>query len=380
MGVMSQFATDSYTPSLPHIAEHFHVPEIMSKLTVGIYFLGMGLSTFLMGYFIDQYGIKKVLIGGYLLFSLGSVLCFFAQSEGMLILFRLIQGVAMAGSLVGFRALMKDVFKEGHHLARASLIISSVVSFTPPLAPISGGIIQEYLGWRYNFALHLILAVLIVLIIIKYLHVKSSSIARQKFWRRYRAIFLNKTFMLNAACSGCAFSIVFVFVTLAPFLCQDVLDLTPTQYSWLLAAIIMPPAILVILLKNIVSRLNMDALMIGCASISIIGGVVMALSYVLWGSAIKTIIIACIIIFSGNAFQYTATYVCAYKNITDNVGAASAEYGFMQIMITSLVSLGVSTITINSQWPLGILMAIPAFGIIVIKLIEIKSSSSLASQ
>ena len=77
----------------------------------------------------------------------------------------------MAGSLVGFRALMKDVFKEGHHLARASFIISSVVSFTPPLAPISGGIIQEYLGWRYNFALHLVLAVLIVLIVIKSLRV-----------------------------------------------------------------------------------------------------------------------------------------------------------------------------------------------------------------
>ena len=76
--------------------------------------------------------------------------------------------------------------------------------------------------------------------------------------------------MLNAACSGFALSIVFVFVTLAPFLCQDVIGLSPTEYSWLLAAIIMPPAILVILLKNIVSRFNMDRVMIGCASISMI--------------------------------------------------------------------------------------------------------------
>ena len=82
------------------------------------------------------------------------------------------------------------------------VLLSAALSHLPHLRhSISDGIIQEYLGWRYNFALHLVLPVLIVLIIIKYLHVKSSSIGRQKLWRRYRAIFFNKTFMLNAACS-----------------------------------------------------------------------------------------------------------------------------------------------------------------------------------
>ena len=379
MGVMSQFATDSYTPSLPHIAVDFHAAEIMSKLTVGVYFLGMGLPAFFIGHFIDQYGIKKILISGYLLFCLGSILCFFAQSESMLILFRFIQGIAMSSSLVGFRALIKSVFKEGHHLAKASFIISSVVSFTPPLAPVAGGIIQEYLGWRYNFVLHLILAVLIMLFILKYLKIESSPNAKKSFWHSYQAVLLNKMFMFNAACSGFALSIVFVFITLAPFLCQDIIGLSPTEYSWVLAIIIMPPAVLVIFLKNIVSRFNMDIVMICCASISIVGGAVMAFSYLFWGIDIKTIIIACIIIFLGNVFQYTASYVCAYKTITENIGAASAVYGFMQVIITSVVSLCVSSIAINNQVPLGILMAIPAFGIIIFKIIEIKTLPAVIS-
>ncbi|MBK2144333.1 MFS transporter, partial [Francisella tularensis] len=160
-GLMSQFATDSFTPSLPHIAEYFHAAAKDIKLTVGVYFFGMTCSMLGFSYLSDKYGRKPALLAGYLIFCVASILCMIAESETQLLFFRFLQGIGMGSSFVSFRAIMKDVFSDSQSLAKASLVITSIVSLTPPLAPITGGIIQETIGWRGNFTLHSIMAIII---------------------------------------------------------------------------------------------------------------------------------------------------------------------------------------------------------------------------
>lgn len=217
MGVMSQFASDSYTPSLPDITTYFDAPAIMSKMTVSIYFLGMALAALIFGFLSDKHGRKRILIIGYIIFAMSSLLCFVAQSESSLVFFRFIQGIAMGSSLVSFRAILKDVFKGGNNLAKASLVISSMVSFTPPIAPITGGLMQDHIGWRYNFLLHFLLSIGMIVLIYKFLQLNDQQSARYKLMNSYRYILGNRTFIINATCSGLALSVVFVFITLAPF-------------------------------------------------------------------------------------------------------------------------------------------------------------------
>ncbi|MDE5014879.1 MFS transporter, partial [Francisella tularensis subsp. holarctica] len=71
-----------------------------------------------------------------------------AESETQLLFCRFLPGIGMGSSFGFFRAFMKDVFSDSHSLAKASLVITSIVSLTPPLAPITGGSIQETRGWR----------------------------------------------------------------------------------------------------------------------------------------------------------------------------------------------------------------------------------------
>lgn len=133
-GLMSQFATDSFTPSLPHIADYFHAAAKDIKLTVGIYFFGMTCSMLGFGYLSDKYGRKQALLAGYLVFCIASIFCMLAQSEKLLLFFRFLQGIGMGSSFVSFRAIMKDVFSDNQSLAKASLVITSIVSLTPPLS------------------------------------------------------------------------------------------------------------------------------------------------------------------------------------------------------------------------------------------------------
>ena len=199
-GLMSQFATDSFIPSMSYMTEYFDVAAKTIKLKVSIYFLGITSSILIFGYLSDKFGRKRILIVGYIIFSIASIGCTLAQSEHQLLFFRFIQGIGMGSSFVSFRAIMSDVFSHGESVAKASLVIGSVVSFTPPLAPIVGGIIQELIGWRGNFAIHIVLAGITIMLVLKYLHLKSIPKHPDNILKSYRNILTNKVFVLNAIC------------------------------------------------------------------------------------------------------------------------------------------------------------------------------------
>lgn len=372
-GLMSQFATDSFTPPLPHIASYFGAIAKDVKLTVGIYFLGMTCSMLGFGYLSDKYGRKSALLVGYIIFCLASILCMLAQSENQLLFFRFLQGIGMGSSFVSFRAIMKDVFSESQSLAKASLVITSIVSLTPPLAPITGGFIQEYIGWRGNFALHSLMAITIIFLIIKYLHLEAIPKSKYKLLESYKRILSNKTFVLNAICSGLALSLVFVFATLSPFFFQVRLSFSAVEFSFLSALVIIPSAIFLIIFKNIISKLDMNKVILYCGCFSAFSGLVLALSYFIFGVDPLVIVILCALAFCGNVFQYTATYVCAYKDVYTEVGVASAIFGFIQIIVTTLASSAVSYVNLSNQVVFGILMAIPPFLIVLLKIIDIKT-------
>ncbi|MED7788331.1 MFS transporter [Francisella sp. 19X1-34] len=375
LGVMSQFATDSFTPSLPYIMGYFDAAARDVKFTVGIYFLGMACSVLGFGYFSDKYGRKPALIAGYIIFCLASTFCMLAQSEDQLLFFRFLQGIGMGSSFISFRAIMKDVFSDNHSLAKASLIISSVISLTPPLAPISGGIIQECIGWRANFALHSLMAIIVMILIVKYLHLETIVKSNTNLLESYKKILSNKTFILNASCSGLALSLVFVFATLSPFLFQVLLKFSPFEFSLLSTAVIVPAALFLILFKNKVSKLDMSKVSLCSASFSIFCGIGLALSYFIFGLNTVVVVVLCALAFCGNTFQYTATYVCAYENIYTDVGAASAIFGFIQITVTAIVSSAVSYVTLDNQFIFGVLMAIPPLLIVLVKIIDIKNKA-----
>jgi DHA1 family bicyclomycin/chloramphenicol resistance-like MFS transporter len=371
-GVMSQFATDSYILSMPSMAEYFAVAASTIKLTVGVYFLGMTSSVLLFGYLSDKFGRKNILVLGYVIFCIASVGCTLAQSEHQLLFFRFIQGIGMGSAFVSFRAIMSDVFSHGPSLAKASLVIGNVVSFTPPLAPITGGLIQELIGWRGNFGIHLVLASITILLIVKCLHLENIPKHTDNIFKSYKNILKNKSFVLNAICGGLGLGLVFIFLTLSPFFFQVKMGFSPVEFSLVSAGIILPPAFFLIIFKNKISKMNMDIVMVCCGITTLIGALALATSYFVVGVSPMVVVILCALTFCGNVFQFTASYMCAYKNIRSQIGVASATYGFIQISTTTIFSLIASTVYLNNQIGLGLLMALPPFFIILLKIVDLK--------
>jgi DHA1 family bicyclomycin/chloramphenicol resistance-like MFS transporter len=370
-GLMSQLAIDSFTPSLPYITKYFNTVESVTKLTIGLYFLGMACSMLIFGHLSDRYGRKRALIIGYAIFFVASILCSISQSPVQLLFFRFLQGIGMSCSFVSYRAIMKDAFDDSSQsLANANLIISSVVLFIPPLSPLIGGVVQEFIGWRSNFTLHAILAVVTIYLIFSYLHLKPLINTKEKWSDSYRKVLSNKSFILNSICSGLASALMFSFVQVSPYFFQVEMGFSTMGYSLISATMIVVPVIFILLLKNKVSKMDMDKVMVHCAIISVSFSGLLIMSYFIIGINPLIIVVLCTLIISGNAFQYTATYVAAYKGINDQVGASSALFCFIKIFMAAAFSLAVSHIYVKNQAILGIIIGLPPLAIIILKTLD----------
>ena len=147
---------------------------------------------------------------------------------------------------------------------------------------------------------------------------------------------------------------------------------SPVEFSFISAGIILPPAFFLIIFKNQISKMNMDRVMVCCAISSFIGALMLAFSYFIVSINAIVIMAICALIFCGNVFQFTASYMCAYKNVRTQLGVASATYGFIQISMTTIFSILASIVYLSSQVGLGLLMAVPPLLIIILKVIDIK--------
>ena len=82
--------------------------------------------------------------------SLASIGCAFAAEAGHLVLLRFLQGLAACGGVVLARTMVRDL-AERDQAARAMSLMMACTSIAPMLAPLIGGQILWFLGWRAIF-------------------------------------------------------------------------------------------------------------------------------------------------------------------------------------------------------------------------------------
>jgi MFS transporter, DHA1 family, multidrug resistance protein len=150
-------ATSLYTPSLPAIARGLGASAAAVQQTFTVYFVTYAACMVVIGPLSDRFGRRAFLLGGTVLFAAASILAAFASSISMLLIGRALQAVAASAGLATARALARDVFDD-QGTARAMAAISIALSVTPSIAPLVGGYVEVWFGWRANFALLALIA------------------------------------------------------------------------------------------------------------------------------------------------------------------------------------------------------------------------------
>lgn len=104
----------------------------------------------IVGRLADMYGRRLLYSSGFVVFTLGSLLCGLAPTAGWLIGFRVLQGVGAALILALGLAIVTDAFPRGER-GRALGVAGSIVSIGIVTGPTLGGLIIENLSWHWIF-------------------------------------------------------------------------------------------------------------------------------------------------------------------------------------------------------------------------------------
>ncbi len=145
--------------SLPTIVISLNTTLPMVAWVVTGYLIIITGCLLLVGRVADLFGQKRTYILGFIVFTLGSVLCGISNNIYMLIGSRMIQGLGASSLMVNGTAIIATTFPETERGERLGML-GSVISAGFLTGPILGGFLIEHLGWRYIFFINLPIGIL----------------------------------------------------------------------------------------------------------------------------------------------------------------------------------------------------------------------------
>lgn len=139
------------TVALPTIARDLHVESSAAVAVVTVYQLMLVMLLLPFSGLGDRIGLKRLYQIGQLVFTVATVLCFFARSLPFLLIVRAAQAAGAAAALSVSSALIRQIYPS-KQLGRGLGINSVVVSSAAALAPTIGGLVLAVGPWPWVFA------------------------------------------------------------------------------------------------------------------------------------------------------------------------------------------------------------------------------------
>ena len=140
--------------ALPSMLQDLHSNLVRMTWVIIGYLLVSTVLLLTFGRMADMFGRVKMYNLGFIVFTVGSVLCGVAQSDSMLIASRIIQGAGGAMLSANAMAIITEVFPE-HQRGQAMGINAITWGAGSVLGPVIGGFILAGTTWRWIFLVNL---------------------------------------------------------------------------------------------------------------------------------------------------------------------------------------------------------------------------------
>ncbi|MGS1038769.1 Bcr/CflA family multidrug efflux MFS transporter [Burkholderia glumae] len=354
--------TDMYLPSMPSVAESLGTSAAAVQWTLTSFIAGFSLGMLLYGPLSDALGRRPVLLGGIVLFTVAGVGCFVAPSIGALIVLRFLQALGAGAASVLSRAIARDAH-EPADAARVLSMVAIVTSVGPLLAPLLGGQILRFAGWRTVFV---VLAVFgLGCAIAAFLKVpetwpkerrRSSAILGS--FASYGRIIGDPVAWGHMLCGGMAFASMITYITATPFVYIEYFHVSAQHYGLLFGLNIIGIIIGNFINTRVVGRLGSLRLISAASLVSSIASFAVAF-FALTGIGGLWSIVAGLFFVVGVIGLLSAN--CStdlMHRYPHNAGAAAAVFGAMQLGLGAVASAVVGLLADGTPFCMGVTIAI----------------------
>src|SRR6516164_7027158 len=359
---LGPLSMDMYLPSLPDIGRTLHTPILQVQLTISSYLFGFAAGQIFYGPLSDRLGRRPILLGALVLYALATIGCAAAQSIDALIALRFLQALGGAGAIVLARAVVRDLYS-GVRAGRELSLMGAITGVAPIFAPVIGGGLQTFFGWRATFVLLVIFALIVGSTTARLLPETLREPAKGSFSLRamgalYRSVAVHRGFLANLVILTAAFVGLFAWISGAPVVMQSATyGLTPFIFGVSFALGAGGYVLGTFIAARIVMRFGLDRLIgigtaaMACGGLSMAAVVALQLPHVLWFVGAMTLYLA------GLGFALPSTMAGALTPFPDRAGTASSVMGFIQQNGAAITAAAVGAYLGHSAWPVAAVVA-----------------------
>lgn len=362
MSLLTAISIDIYLPSLPAISNNFSAAYSKVQLSMSLFLFGFAITQLVCGPLSDRFGRKRILLFGLIIYLIATLLCSLSTSINMLIFARFLQAVgACVGPVTAF-AIVRDIFEQ-HQSVKILAYISTAMSVSPVLAPIVGGYLQHWLGWRSCFAFLAIFDVLLISTVYLKLPETNRGYDKRPFrpltlLRNYRFILSNTQYQLFAFCLICGFSALFSFIINSPEILINQIKISPQDFGYLFSVNALALIIGGLITARLTTRIEFERIITIGASICLIAGLIMLSLALTLAISAASIIVPMLLYSIGIAMIVPTTIAGAMKPFPEKAGAASAMINCLRYLGASIIAPLVGYFHGKSELSLGIVITI----------------------
>jgi DHA1 family bicyclomycin/chloramphenicol resistance-like MFS transporter len=371
---LGMVASTIYVPSIPAIASAFETSIALVQFTFVGYLLAFALSMLVLGPLSDHYGRRQTIIAGLVLSAFSSLACALSPTIEFLIAARVVQGVGACAGLVVGRAITRELWARE---AAAQVIAGRAIAATlmQAFAPVLGGYIQGWVGWRANFVVVGLLACTATALVIRCAP-EDQAAARPPFrigavFTGYRSLIGSRRFLSYAFTAAGSHAGFHIFAAGAPAVLIVGFGVHPEEYGFYAS---LPPLGFLVgsfLSNRLTGRLGIDGLIaIGCLVLIPAGSTMVTLA--LLGVTSPYAIIVPMILICCSSGLITPNATAGSLGVeTGVIGSAAGLGSFLQMTgaagATAALSLGPSgsPLMLASVIALGGVFAVTAFAALV---------------
>ncbi len=237
LSAVGPFSIDAYLPSMGEIQSVMHTSPYLLQMTLTAYMAPFALMTLWHGAISDAIGRRIVVLWGMALFTLASLACALSQNIGMLLFFRVLQGITAGAGMVVGRAIVRDRF-HGADAQRVMSQVSMTFALAPAIAPIVGGFLQQWFGWRSVF-FFLVLYSGTIWFLCRSILPETLAVERRQtlhpvfLLKSYWRVLTSIRFLVVCVGATFCFGGLFIWVASAPEFLMHHLGVSSTGFFWL---------------------------------------------------------------------------------------------------------------------------------------------------
>jgi EmrB/QacA subfamily drug resistance transporter len=160
--------------ALPSIQEDLGFSQSGLAWVVNAYLIAFGGLLLLSGRLGDLIGQRRVFLIGLTIFTVASLACAVAQTEGMLIAARFVQGVGGALTSAVILGMIVTMFPDPREQAKAIGVYGFVASAGGSIGLLAGGVLTEAINWHWIFFINLPVGVVTALLAVRLIEARPG--------------------------------------------------------------------------------------------------------------------------------------------------------------------------------------------------------------